>query len=80
MRSYSVPLFPRLQIHAPGTDLWHRRVSVDNQSGLAGSHTHNHLLFAAAMLHLSIADGLAAVIGTKYGKGNTYKVFASARA
>ncbi len=32
------------------------------------------LVFAAAVLHIALADGLAAVIGTRYGKGNTYKV------
>lgn len=32
-------------------------------------------IFAAAVLHIALADGLAAVIGTRYGKHNTYKVF-----
>ncbi|MDZ7786482.1 MAG: hypothetical protein U5L95_05175 [Candidatus Saccharibacteria bacterium] len=32
------------------------------------------LVFAAAVLHIALADGLAAVIGTRYGKGNTYRV------
>ena len=31
-------------------------------------------VFAAAMLHLSIADGLAAIIGLAYGEHNTYKI------
>jgi len=31
-------------------------------------------IFAAAMLHLSLADGLAAIVGLLYGEGNTYKV------
>jgi phytol kinase len=32
-------------------------------------------IFAAAMLHLSIADGLAAVVGLGWGESNGYKVF-----
>lgn len=32
-------------------------------------------VFTAAMLHLSIADGLAAVIGLGWGETNSYKVF-----
>jgi len=31
-------------------------------------------VFAAAMLHLAIGDGLAAIIGVKYGKNNQYKI------
>ena len=43
--------------------------------GLLALITHNHWLFAAAMLHLSLGDGLAAIVGTKFGKGNGYKIF-----
>jgi phytol kinase len=32
------------------------------------------LVFAAAVLHIALADGLAAVIGTRYGKKNAYRV------
>jgi phytol kinase len=31
-------------------------------------------IFAAAMLHLSLADGLAAVVGLGWGEHNTYKI------
>ena len=31
-------------------------------------------VFAAAMLHLSLADGLAAVVGLAYGEGNSYRI------
>jgi len=31
-------------------------------------------VFAAAMLHLSIADGLAAVVGLAYGERNSYRI------
>jgi len=35
----------------------------------------NETIFAAAMLQLGIADGFAAVIGTRYGKKTRFKVF-----
>jgi len=31
-------------------------------------------IFTAAILHLSLADGLAALVGEKYGKTNAYKI------
>lgn len=31
-------------------------------------------VFAAAMLHLSLADGFAAIVGLTYGKGNNYQI------
>ena len=34
----------------------------------------NQWVFAAAMLHLSLADGLAAVVGLAYGEGNSYRI------
>ena len=37
--------------------------------------THSGLIFTIAILHLSLADGVAAVVGTRYGKKNRYKVF-----
>lgn len=37
--------------------------------------THDRLIFTIAMLHLSLADGVAAVIGTRFGKKNRYKIF-----
>lgn len=43
--------------------------------GLSATITNSPWVFAAAILHLSLADGLAAVIGKRYGKGNEYKVF-----
>ena len=35
----------------------------------------NKWIFLAAILHLGIADALAALVGTKYGKDNRYKVW-----
>ncbi len=37
--------------------------------------THNKIFFALAMLNMAIADGMAAVIGTAYGKRTGYRVF-----
>ena len=37
--------------------------------------THNKFFFALAVLHLALADGLAAVIGITYGKRFSYKIF-----
>jgi dolichol kinase len=37
--------------------------------------TDNKIFFAVAMLHVALADGFAAIIGTKFGKNWQYKVF-----
>jgi dolichol kinase len=37
--------------------------------------TNEKIFFAVAMLHVALADGFAAMIGTKYGRAWTYKVF-----
>lgn len=40
----------------------------------AATLTTNKYVFAAAILHLSLADGLAAIVGIKYGKQHRYHV------
>jgi dolichol kinase len=42
--------------------------------GVLAAISPNAWVFMAAMLHLSIADGLAAVIGLGWGDSNSYKV------
>lgn len=42
--------------------------------GLTTLITQDKYIFAAALLHMSLADGLAAIIGTKYGKSNSYRI------
>src|SRR5690606_14481048 len=42
--------------------------------GVLAFLVHDPWVFAAAMLHLSLADGLAAVAGLRYGQHNHYKV------
>jgi len=43
--------------------------------GLSATLTHDKWVFAAAILHMSLADGLATIIGLRYGKTNNYKVY-----
>jgi phytol kinase len=44
--------------------------------GIAGTLwlAHDPWIFTAAILHLSLADGFAALVGEKYGKSNAYKI------
>ena len=42
--------------------------------GILATIEPSKLVFTAAVLHIALADGLAAVVGTKYGKNNSYKV------
>ncbi len=37
--------------------------------------SNNMFIYSAAMLHLGLADGLAAVVGTLFGRKHRYKVF-----
>ncbi len=37
--------------------------------------THNKAIYAAALLQMSLADGMAAVIGTRYGNRQKYAIF-----
>ncbi|HSX06437.1 MAG TPA: hypothetical protein VLG92_01820 [Candidatus Saccharimonadia bacterium] len=41
--------------------------------------TRSKGIYAAALLQMSVADGLAAVIGTRLGRKNTYQVFGHAK-
>ena len=43
--------------------------------GLVTFMTNKPAIYAAALLQMALADGLAAVVGVRYGKGNTYKIF-----
>lgn len=42
--------------------------------GLTTFITDKPAIYAAALLQMSFADGLAAVVGTRYGKGNDYTI------
>lgn len=41
--------------------------------------THSKGIYAAALLQMSLADGLAAVVGVRYGRGNTYRILSHAK-
>lgn len=43
--------------------------------GLIAVATHNPAIYAVALLHMSLADGLAAIVGEKYGRKSAYKIF-----
>jgi len=43
--------------------------------GLLALISTNEWIFMAAILHLSLADGLAAIVGIGWGDTNSYKVF-----
>jgi len=43
--------------------------------GLVALVTHDKWVYAAALLQMSLADGLAAVLGVRYGKAHSYLVF-----
>ncbi len=47
--------------------------------GLTALLTQNPWIFAVAVLHLALADGLAATMGTAYGQSNRFKVFDETR-
>lgn len=43
--------------------------------GVTASLTKNPWVFTIAILHMSLADGLAGLMGTHYGKQNSYTIF-----
>jgi dolichol kinase len=43
--------------------------------GLVAVTTHSPAIYVVALLHMSLADGFAAITGVKYGARNAYMVF-----
>jgi phytol kinase len=43
--------------------------------GLTAAFTTSPWIFAVAVLHMSVADGFAGLLGSRYGKNNQYKIF-----
>jgi phytol kinase len=43
--------------------------------GLCAVITHDKWIYAAAILQMSLADGMAAVVGVRYGSRQNYRVF-----
>lgn len=60
-------------IHGVGRKTW-GEVLFAVGVGLAATLTTSKGIFTAAILHLSLADGLAGIIGCSLGKNNSYKV------
>lgn len=42
--------------------------------GLTAVLAYNPWIFSAAILHLALADGMAAIVGERYGKAHAYKI------
>lgn len=42
--------------------------------GLVAYITHDKFMYMAAILQMSLADGLAAIVGTRWGRGHFYKI------
>jgi phytol kinase len=61
-------------IHAVSRNAW-GEVLFAVIIGLLAFISTDPWIFAAAMLHLSVADGLAAVVGLAYGEHNSYRIF-----
>jgi dolichol kinase len=38
-----------------------------------------NIVFAAACLHVALADGFAAIVGVRFGKANTYKILSNSK-
>jgi len=60
-------------IHSVGRPTW-GEVFFAITIGVMAIFVHSDLIFAAAILHMSLADGLAAVMGVKFGGSNQYKI------
>lgn len=43
--------------------------------GVIAFMTHSPVIYAVALLHMSLADGLAAIVGVRYGASQAYRVF-----
>lgn len=43
--------------------------------GIVAFITHSPAIYAMALLHMSLADGLAAIVGVRYGTSNAYMLF-----
>jgi phytol kinase len=43
--------------------------------GVVAFATHSPAIYAVALLHMSLADGLAAIVGVKYGASNAYQFY-----
>ncbi len=65
-------------IHGVGRSTWGEAMFAIGV-GLAATLTTSKGIFTAAILHLSVADGLAAIVGGRFGKDNTYHIGKSSK-
>lgn len=61
-------------IHAVERPTW-GEICFAGAVGILAIVTREPLIYTAALLHMGLADGAAALMGTAYGKTNSYKVF-----
>lgn len=61
-------------IHAVERPTW-GEICFAAAVGILALAVREPLIYTVALLHMSLADGLAAIIGTNYGKKYRYKVF-----
>lgn len=57
----------------------HGEVFFGASVGLVALATDSPAIYMVALLHMSLADGLAAIIGVKYGRNNGYHIFTERR-
>jgi len=62
-------------IHAVERPTW-GEVMFALSVGLITLITNDPLIYTVAILHMSLADGMAAIVGIKYGHANSYCIFA----
>ncbi|MDB5168945.1 MAG: phosphatidate cytidylyltransferase [Candidatus Saccharibacteria bacterium] len=65
-------------IHSVGRPTW-GEVFFALAVGLTTFITHDKWVFMAALLQMSLADGLAAVVGVQYGAANRYRILGHAK-
>ncbi len=61
-------------IHAVQRPTW-GELSFALALGVLALTVSDPRIFAVAVLHMGLADGVAALVGTRFGAGNAYKVF-----
>jgi phytol kinase len=61
-------------IHAVERPTW-GEICFAGAVGLLALITREPAIYAVALLHMGLADGVAALVGTAYGKKNSYKVY-----
>ncbi len=61
-------------IHAVQRPTW-GELCFAGAVGVLAAVTNNPAVYAVALLHMGLADGLAALVGTRFGRNNQYRLF-----